>query len=164
MKKVKVGKHSIEISNPDKIIFPKSKITKLEFVEYYKRIAPKMLPYLKNRPISMKRYPDGIQGKGFFQKDASPYFPDWIKRTNVPKEGGGMVHYVVCNNAATLVYLAQQLMMTPHIWLSSLPKLKFPIESFLILIHRRVLILQISVGRPENSNNCLISSSFLHLL
>lgn len=125
-KKLKVGKRIIEISNPDKIIFPKSKITKLEFVEYYQRIAPYMLPYLKNRPISMKRYPDGITGEGFFQKDASPYFPSWIKRIAVPKESGGSVHYVLCNNVETLVYLASQLVLTPHIWLSTTPKLYYP--------------------------------------
>ena len=126
MKKLKVGRHIIEVSNPDKIIFPKSKITKLEFVEYYERIAPFMLPFLKNRPISMQRFPDGIDKKGFFQKDASPYFPAWIKRVAVPKSSGGDVQYVVCNNAETLVYLASQLVVTPHIWLSSVPKLDYP--------------------------------------
>lgn len=124
--KIKVGKRTIEISNTDKIIFPKAKITKLEFVEYYQRIAPHMLPFMKNHPVSMQRFPDGITGKNFFQKDASSYFPDWIKRVAVSKEEGGKVHYVVCNDAATLVYLASQLVLTPHIWLSSIPKLNYP--------------------------------------
>lgn len=126
MKKLKAGRHAIEVSNPDKIIFPKSKITKLELVEYYQRIAPFMLPFLKNRLISMLRFPDGITGEGFYQKDASPYFPDWIKRVAVPKSSGGKVQYVMCNNAETLVYLASQLVLTPHIWLSSVPKLDYP--------------------------------------
>jgi bifunctional non-homologous end joining protein LigD len=126
MKKLKVGNRIIEVSNPDKIIFPKSKISKLEFVEYYRRIAPFMLPFLKNRPISMQRFPDGIASDGFYQKDASPYFPSWIKRVEVPKANGGKVHYVICNNAETLVYLASQLVITPHLWLSSLPKLDCP--------------------------------------
>lgn len=126
MKKLKVGNRIIEVSNPDKIIFPKSKITKLEFVEYYQRIAPFMLSFLKNRPISMQRFPDGIASEGFYQKDAAAYFPAWIKRVEVPKVSGGMVHYVVCNNAEILVYLASQLMITPHLWLSSLPKLHYP--------------------------------------
>lgn len=126
MKKLKVGNRIIEVSNPDKIIFPESNITKLEFVEYYQRIAPYMLPFLKNRPISMQRFPDGITGEGFYQKNASPYFPAWIKQVEVPKASGGLVHYAVCNNAETLVYLASQLMITPHLWLSSLPKLYYP--------------------------------------
>ena len=62
--------HMIDVPNPDKVIFPKSKITKLELIEYYARIAPIMLPYLKNRPISMQRFPHGIAGELFYQKDA----------------------------------------------------------------------------------------------
>lgn len=126
MKKIKVGNYSIEISNPDKLIFPKAKITKLEFVEYYQKIALYMLPYLKNRPVTMLRFPDGITKKGFYHKDAPPYFPDYIKRLSVSKKEGGVVHYPVCNNAASLVYLASQLTITPHLWLSTAPKLNYP--------------------------------------
>lgn len=122
---MKIGTRTIEISNPDKVIFPKSKITKLELIEYYARIAPVMLPYLKNRPISMQRFPNGIAGELFYQKDAPDYFPPYIKRVNVPKEDGGIVHYPVANNEAALVYLATQLMV-PHVWLSTAPKLKYP--------------------------------------
>lgn len=108
---------NVEITNPQKIIFPQDGITKGELVEYYRRIAPRMLPYLRGRPLSMQRYPSGLDSRGFFQQHASDYFPDWIKTVTVPKEGG-TVRHVVCDNEATLVYLANQAMVTPHAWLS----------------------------------------------
>ncbi len=122
-----VGKRAIIITNPDKILFPKSGITKLEMVEYYQRIAPVMVPHLKNRPISMQRFPEGIGHEGFFQKDASDYFPSWIKRVEVEKgDTSKVVSHVLCNDAATLVYLASQAVITPHIWLSTVNRLNYP--------------------------------------
>lgn len=126
MPKVKVGTHAIEITHPDKIIFPKDKITKAEFIEYYERIASRMLPLMKNRPISMHRFVENIHKEGFYQKDAGSYFPTWIRRVNVPKENADIVHYVICNNEETLVYLANQLCITPHLWLSKYPKINYP--------------------------------------
>jgi bifunctional non-homologous end joining protein LigD len=73
----------------------------------------------------MERYPDGIDKPGFFQKDASPYFPDWI-RTATVKKAGGVVRHVICDDAATLVYLANQACVTPHVWLSRVDKLTYP--------------------------------------
>lgn len=64
--KIQAGKYTVEITHPDKILFPKDKITKKEFVEYYKKVAKKMLPLIKDRPISMKKYPQGIHHEGFF--------------------------------------------------------------------------------------------------
>src|SRR5688572_14210372 len=84
-----------------------------------------MLPHLRGRPVAMERYPDGIEKPGFFQKDASPYFPDWI-RTVAVKKTGGVVRHVVCEDAATLVYLANQACVTPHVWLSRVDKLTYP--------------------------------------
>src|SRR5678815_1630500 len=96
-----------EITRPAKVLFPQDGITKGELVEYYKRIAPVMLPYLKGRPIAMERYPDGIANESFFQKKAGAYFPDWIK-TAVLNKQNGTVRHVICDDAATLVYLAGQ--------------------------------------------------------
>ncbi len=122
---LKVGKQSIELTNQDKILFPRSGITKGELIEYYQKIAPYMLPYMKDRAITMHRFPDGITHEGFYQKDISDYFPDWIQSAKIRKEGG-YNHYVVCNDAATLVYLANQACITPHIWLSRINKLDYP--------------------------------------
>jgi bifunctional non-homologous end joining protein LigD len=84
-----------------------------------------MLPHLAGRPLSMHRFPDGVGGKSFFQKDAPDYFPGWIHTEEVPKEGG-TVNHVVCDDAATLVYLAGQAVLTPHVWLSRVDDLDHP--------------------------------------
>lgn len=123
--KIKCGRYTVELTHPDKIWFPTDRITKRDAVSYYHDIAPFMVPLMKDRPVSMQRFPDGLSGESFFQKEASAHFPSWIKQVTVKKEGG-VVHHVVCQNQATLVYLANQGVLTPHIWLSKEPKLNFP--------------------------------------
>lgn len=123
---IKIDKHQIELTNQDKIFFPKDKITKGDVVDYYLKIAPWMLKYTKNRALTMLRYPHGITEEGFYQKDAPSYFPDWIKRFEVKSEENKTVHYVVANNAATLVYLANFGCLIPHLWLSKIDKVNYP--------------------------------------
>lgn len=125
-RKIKVNRHVVAVSNEDKILFPKSKITKGDIIDYYKSIASIMIPHMKNRPISMQRFPKGIDHEGFFQKDAGDYFPKWITRIGIPKQEDGIVNYVVVNEAATLVYLANQACIVMHTWLSKKDKLDFP--------------------------------------
>ena len=120
-----VAGQAVKITHPHKILFPEDGISKGELVEYYQRIAPRMVPYLRGRPLSMQRYPGGIEAHGFFQQKAADYFPDWIHRATLAKEGGRITH-VVCDNAATLVYLANQDMITPHVWLSRTDQLNNP--------------------------------------
>jgi len=107
----------VEISNPDKVMFGDVGVTKADLARYYERVAERMLPHLRGRPISMQRFPNGIEGEGFFHKDVPDYFPDWIARATVPKRGGEVTH-VLANDRATLVYLAGQNVVTPHVWLS----------------------------------------------
>jgi bifunctional non-homologous end joining protein LigD len=123
--KLPFGGTTVEITHPDKVLFPEDGITKGELIEYYRRIAPWILPHVRGRPLSMQRFPGGLGVRGFFQQQASDYFPDWIKTATVPKEGG-TVRHVVCDNAATLVYLANQGMITPHVWLSRVDRLEYP--------------------------------------
>jgi bifunctional non-homologous end joining protein LigD len=122
---VRVDGREIEISRPEKVLFPDEGITKGELIEYYARIAPWMLPHLRDRPLTLERYPNGIDTKRFFQKEVSSYFPDWIQRVTMEKVGGRVTH-VVCNDTATLVYLANQACVTPHIFLSRLDKVHHP--------------------------------------
>lgn len=117
--------HTIELSNTDKVFFPDAEITKGNLIDYYHRIADTMLPHLHQRPIVMHRFPDGLQGEGFVQQDMPDYFPDWVERVTVKKKGGRVTH-PVCNEAATLVYLANQACTMPHIWLSRVEKLNYP--------------------------------------
>ena len=123
--RVRIGRHEIEISRLEKVLFPEEGITKGDLIDYYARIAPHMLPHLRNRPLTLERYPDGIKAKRFFQKEVSSYFPDWIRRVTVKKAGGTVTH-VVCNDTATLVYIANQACITPHIFLSRVDKLDHP--------------------------------------
>lgn len=120
-----LDKHKINITSENKILFPVSGITKGDMVEYYKNIAPFMLPHLHNRPLNMQRFPNGIAKPGFYHKDRPDYFPKWIKSIEVEKEGG-TVCQVLTNNAATLVYLANQNCITFHTWLCLKDRLHFP--------------------------------------
>jgi bifunctional non-homologous end joining protein LigD len=122
---VRVGAHTIEVSNMDKVLYPDDGLTKGDIVEYYRRISSTMLPHTRGRPVGMERFPDGLKGESFFQKNAPDYFPDWIPTVSVKKEKGHVTH-VVCENQATLVYLAGQACITPHIWLSRKDKLDYP--------------------------------------
>lgn len=116
---------SVATSHSDKILFPASGITKGDLIRYYDKIANDMLPYLKGRPLTMHRFPDGILDEGFYQKNASDYFPNWIKTSKVKKEGG-WVNYVICDNKETLVYLVAQGTITFHVTLSKTDKLDYP--------------------------------------
>lgn len=119
--------HSFELSNLDKTYFPKDGLHKKHLVNYYRRIAEVMLPYMQHRPLSMQRFPDGIDGEGFYQKEVPDYFPEWIERAMIPVESEGESQpQVVCNDAATLVYMANQGCITPHVWLSTTSKLQHP--------------------------------------
>jgi bifunctional non-homologous end joining protein LigD len=122
---IRAGGHLVELSHPDKILFPDDGITKRDLAEYYRRIAPRMLPYLKDRPLSLQRFPDGI-GWGFYEKKAPDYFPEWFERVRVKVKGGGSQQQLMCNNAASLVYLADQACITPHPWLSKQGRLDYP--------------------------------------
>lgn len=121
---MKVGRYTVEISKEDKVLFPKAGITKRDLIDYYRDVAEYMLPHLRNRPVTMHRFPNGVAGESFYQKQRPDYFPDWIDSCEVEKEGG-TVDTVMINNAATLVYLANQA-TEPHIWLSRSDQLDHP--------------------------------------
>lgn len=122
---VRAGTHTIEVSHEDKVLFPQDGITKGELIAYYRKIAATMLPYVKGRPLMMQRFPDGIGRPGFYQKDAGKELPKWIHRVKV-KKVGGQVSHVVCDDTASLVYLANQACITPHVWLSRADRLHLP--------------------------------------
>ncbi len=113
-----VDGHEITVSNPDKVLFPEDGITKGDLVDYYRRIADRMLPHVRDRPLHMNRFPDGIGGIAIQQKRVPDSFPPWIKRATVDLHKGGAITHAVIDNAATLVYLANYNMITAHVWLS----------------------------------------------
>jgi bifunctional non-homologous end joining protein LigD len=116
----------VELSHTDKVLFPGGdEITKGDLIEYYAEVADRMLPYLRDRPIAMARYPDGIAGPRIFQKNVPDYFPDWVTRAEVKKQDG-VLHHVICDKPATLVYLANQACIELHVFLSRVGRLDHP--------------------------------------
>lgn len=113
------------ITHPDKVMFPDSGITKGELATYYEQIAPVMLPHIRRRPITMERYHRGITAPGFFQKDVSKGFPTWLERVEVPKRDG-TVHHALVTGKRSLLWLANQNCITPHVWTSRSPNLYYP--------------------------------------
>ena len=113
------------ITHPDKVLFPEDGITKGALAAYYEAIASVMLPHIRGRPITMERYPAGIGRKGFIQKDVSKGFPDWLERVEVPKKDG-TVHHPVVGDTRSLLWLANQNCITPHVWTSRAPELYYP--------------------------------------
>lgn len=109
-----------------KLFFPKAKLTKGDLVAYYEHIAPLMLPFMKDHPVSLQRYPDGITGKWFYQKNMPDYFPEWLDRSTVINKDGTKTTYVLCQNRESLMYIANQACITPHIWLSTRDKPQYP--------------------------------------
>jgi len=113
------------ITHPEKVLFPEDGITKGELASYYEAIAPVMLPHLRGRPLTMERYPAGIGRQGFWQKDVSKGFPDWLERVEVPKKDG-VVHHPVVTDMPSLLWTANQNTITHHVWSSRVPDLKHP--------------------------------------
>ena len=113
------------ITHPDKVLFPDDGMTKGELAGYYEAIAPLLLPHINARPVTMERYPAGIGHKGFWQKDVSRGFPAWLERVAVPKKDG-TVHHPLITDVRSLLWVANQNTITPHVWVSRAPDLNHP--------------------------------------
>ncbi len=125
MPTVNFGGPDVELTNLDKVLFPEEGITKGEFIGYYEKIAPVMLPHIKGRLISMQRFPEGAADQKFFQKQAPQYFPEWVNRVHVNLRHERHKTYITCDNKETLVYLAN-LACIPHVWLSRVSSNNYP--------------------------------------
>jgi bifunctional non-homologous end joining protein LigD len=121
----RVGGVSVPLSRLGKTFFPDDGISKGDLVGYYREIAPHVIPYLRDRPLVMARYPDGITGQRIVRKNVSRHFPSWIRRAEVKKQGGAVCQVVV-DKPATLVYLAGQGCIELHVFLSALGALDRP--------------------------------------
>jgi bifunctional non-homologous end joining protein LigD len=120
---------SFTITHPEKVLFPDPGITKGELAAYYEALAPLMLPHVAGRPITMERFPAGIGKPGFIQKDVSKGFPAWLERVEVERRDdkrGGVVHYPLAGDVRSLLWLANQNSITPHVWCSRTPALGQP--------------------------------------
>jgi bifunctional non-homologous end joining protein LigD len=113
------------ITHPEKLLFPGDGISKGELAGYYEAMAPMILPHISRRPITMERYPQGIGAKGFWQKDVIKGFPEWLERVDVPKKNG-VVHHALISDERSLLWMVNQNTITPHVWVSRVPRLKCP--------------------------------------
>jgi len=112
------GRLVVETSSEDKVMFPDAGITKGAVIDYYRRIAATMLPHLRNRFLTLQRFPDGRDTDGFYQQSRADYFPDFIPGATAQRADGGEIEHVCVRNAAGLTYLANQGTLTFHGWLS----------------------------------------------
>jgi len=123
----KIGKQELKLTNQNKIYFPDDDVSKGDVIDYYQSISKYILPHLKARPESMNRFPNGIKGLSFYQKDASEETPDWIKIEKVFSESSDKyINYIICDNKETLAYLNNLGCIELNVWTSRLPKADFP--------------------------------------
>ncbi len=124
---VKVGDRELSISNLDKVFFPENRFTKGKVVAFYSEIAETILPHLRDRPLTMKRFPDGVTGDHFYEKNAPKHTPNWVETFGVPRsEGGPAINYVLCNDRATLVWVTNLGDIEKHVLLARQPNLNVP--------------------------------------
>ena len=121
---IKADGRTIPLTHGDRVVLEPD-IAKEEIVEHYARVAPLMLPHVRGRPVSIQRFPGPPGSRPIYQKAMPSHFPDWIHRVTVPKVGGIVTH-VIADDAATLVYIANQGSITPHVWLSTVDHLTQP--------------------------------------
>lgn len=122
---VEVEGRVLQLTNLDKVFWPDQNLTKAHLIDYYREIAPLLLPHIRNRPLVLKRYPDGIGGDAFYQKQCPAYAPEWVKTCPV-RHSGKVVNYIVCNDMPTLLWLANQGCLEIHGWLSRLDDIDHP--------------------------------------
>lgn len=123
---IQMGPYTIESTHESKVIYPDIGVTKGEVIDYYRSAADTAVPHMRDRPLTMHRFPEGINGEDFYQKETPEHFPEWIKRVKIPKRENGSNMQIVCSNAATLIYVVNQGSITNHVWLSRIDDLDCP--------------------------------------
>lgn len=123
----RIGSRTLSLSNLDKVLWPADGYTKGDLIGYYENVASTIVPYLKDRPLTLERYPNGIGSQSFFEKEMPKGMPDWVDRITLPSDGPrSKITYVVCNDAPSLVYLANLAAIILHIWTSRVKTLDEP--------------------------------------
>jgi bifunctional non-homologous end joining protein LigD len=123
---MEVDSREVKITHPDKVLFPEDGITKKELADYFRDVADVMVPLVRDRPLTMQRFPDGIDEPGFFQKEAPYYTPEWIKTVTFELREGRKQRQLLCDDAASLVWIANQGCITQHVWFSRADRLDYP--------------------------------------
>ena len=116
----------VKLSHPEKVLFPEDGITKADLAEYYGSVAEVMLPHVRDRPLNLWRWNQGIGGRLVVQQDIPKGAPDWVQRVETPRRKGGSIEHVLCQDADTLRWLANQNCITPHVWSARRDRLDRP--------------------------------------
>ena len=142
---VKVGRRTLELSNLDKVLYPKAGFTKAQVIDYYREISPVLLPHLRNRPLTMKRYPDGVEGGFFYEKECPRHRPKWVSTVAVwtaSKERD--VNYCLANDLETLVWAANLADLELHTSLARAPRVDRP----------TMMVFDLDPGPPAAISEC----------
>lgn len=135
----------LQVSNLDKLMYPKAGFTKADVIDYYIRVSKHIVPHLKNRPLTLKRYPDGVNAEHFYEKDAPSHKPDWVKTATVPRKGRkGNIHYVLINDVPSLVWAANLASLEMHVFLARAPKIEQPTS----------IVFDLDPGEPADVLDC----------
>lgn len=141
---LKIGRKTLEISNLDKVFYPRTGFTKGQIIDYYIRVSPALLPHLKDRPLTLKRYPEGVEGFFFYEKQCPPHRPDWIPTYAVPRSEGGNIDYCVMNDLSALVWAVNLADLELHVFLHRVPKIAQPTS----------LVFDLDPGAPADIIDC----------
>ncbi len=125
---IRIGRRTIAVSNLEKVLYPGGRFTKAKVIEYYSNVAPAILPHLKNRPVTLVRYPDGVFGESFYEKNAPGFTPEWVRTFPVPRSEGGVINYILVNDTATLVWAANLAALELHPFLHRVPRIEQPTQ------------------------------------
>ncbi len=143
--KIEIDGRELTISNGDKVYFPESGFTKGEVVAFYSEIADVIVPHLRDRPLTMKRFPEGVNGEFFYEKNAPTHTPKWIQTFQVPRsEDGAAINYILCNDRATLLWATNLGDIEKHVLLARVPELNQPTS----------VIFDLDPGEPANIIDC----------
>jgi bifunctional non-homologous end joining protein LigD len=122
-----IGGQKVQVSNLDKVLFPDDQFTKAQVIDYYIRVSEYLLPHFQDRPVTLQRFPDGVRGEFFYEKDAPRFAPKWIQRFPVPRRAGGAdIYYILIHDLATLVWCANAASLELHPFLHRVPGLQRP--------------------------------------
>lgn len=124
---IEIEGRKVGVTNLNKVLYPEVGFTKNDVIDYYVRISPVLLPHLQDRPITLKRYPDGVEGFFFYEKKCPSHRPEWVKTTKVPKDSGGEINYCVMNDLPALVWAANLADLELHTFLHRAPAIQRPL-------------------------------------
>ncbi|MGZ5537539.1 MAG: non-homologous end-joining DNA ligase [Chthoniobacterales bacterium] len=142
---VKAGARELTLSNLDKVFYPGSGFTKGEVIGFYDAIAEVILPHLRDRPLTMKRFPEGIAGEHFYEKNAPKHTPSWVKTFPIPREEGGSdINYILCNDRATLLWATNLADIEKHVLLARVPEVNHPTS----------IVFDLDPGEPAGILDC----------